>query len=151
MRRERSRVVDELRVLIKWKHPTTTAGREHNVNKSSQTNSLTQSTRKMQNPRRKSDHICFRDRQLVVLLKYASAGRYSGEKQVAAAVGMKNQMTGPSPTGTKTNPRIIPHVVPTHGLISHPPTNQTAVQQYSSPAVQQYRSTAVNLVWGILF
>ena len=62
--------------------------------------------------------------------KNASAGRYSGEKQIAAAVCIINKTTGPSPTGTTAHPRIIPHILPTQGL-SHPPATrtQTAVQQ----------------------
>ena len=60
----------------------------------------------MESPRGKSDYICFRDGKLVELLKYASAGRYSGGKQIAAvAVCIKNKMTGPSLRGTKTHPR----------------------------------------------
>ena len=54
----------------KWKLPTKTAVRKHNVNESSQTKSLTLSTRKMQNPHAGSQttSICFRDGKLVVLL-----------------------------------------------------------------------------------
>ena len=34
----------------------------------------------------------------------------------------KNKITGPSPTGTETHPRTIPHVLPTHVHPHHPPT-----------------------------
>ena len=107
MRRERWRVGDEFRLFIKWKNPTITTGKEHNAHSRSQTKFLTLSTRKMQNPRRKSDQICFRDGKLVVFLKYTSAGRYSGEKQIAAAavVCIKYKITGSSPTAMKIYPR----------------------------------------------
>ena len=78
----------------------------------------------------------------MVLLKYTSAGRYSGEKQIAAAICIRNKISGPSPTGTKAHPRIIPQVVPTHGL-SHPPTNQT---QHHSRKIS-VGSFVLKLVW----
>ena len=39
-------------------------------------------------------------------------------------VRLKKKIAGPSPTGTKTHPRRIPHVLPTH--VHHPPPTDQA-------------------------
>ena len=67
---------------------------------------------------------------------------------------LKKRITGPSPTATKTHPRRIPHVLPTHVQPHHPPTThhpptKPLPQQYnSSGAVRSDQSTTAAQQYG---